>query len=413
MNNISKLFRIKNFLESTFSSRNCCTLVVHSWRNATMKARGDCMPNQSNITILKEIAELLNEETELLPMLKDALHKLLTGTKFDTGWIFFITEKGKPELVVHEKLPQALAANGCDHLKNGGCWCVSRYRRDQLKRASNIIECQRIENALEDSESEGDTEGITHHATVPLQSGQERFGILNVASKNTERFSDSDLELLESVAFQLGSAIKRYYLVQEQQEIALVQERNRLARDLHDSVNQLLFSVTLTARAGVEMTDNQEIKETFQEIQHLTQDALNEMRTLIWQLRPKGLETGIIEAIKNYAEVLGLKLHVNVTGVLQFPSRVEEALFRMMQEALNNVRKHAEVREAELYLNITATDILVVIKDSGRGFQMDDPQKLRSFGLQSIQDRAQALGGSAEWVAQIDKGTELLIRLPY
>lgn len=369
------------------------------------------MANQSNITILKEIAELLNEETELLPMLKDALHKLLSGTKFDTGWIFFIEEKGKPELVLHENLPQALEANDCDHLKNGGCWCVSRYRKDQLKRASNIIECQRIENALE--ERDGDTEGITHHATVPLQSGQERFGILNVASKNTERFSDSDLELLESVAFQLGSAIKRYYLVQEQQEIALVQERNRLARDLHDSVNQLLFSVTLTARAGVEMTDKVEVKETFQEIQHLTQTALSEMRTLIWQLRPKGLEAGLIEAIKHYAEVLGLTLHVNVSGVIQFPSRVEEALFRIMQEALNNVRKHAEVREAELFLHVTATDILVVVKDNGRGFQMDNPQKLGSFGLQSIQDRANALGGSAEWVAQIDKGTELLIRLPY
>lgn len=369
------------------------------------------MANQSNITLLKEIAELLNEETELLPMLKGALHKLLTGTKFDTGWIFFINGKGKAELIVHENLPEALAINGCGHLKTGGCWCVSRYRNDELKKASNIIECQRINNALEDQN--GDTDGITHHATVPLQSGQERFGILNVASKHTIRFSDSDLELLESVAFQLGSAIKRIYLVSEQQEIALVQERNRLARDLHDSVNQLLFSVTLTARAGVEMSDIPEVKETFQEIQHLTQTALSEMRTLIWQLRPKGLEAGLIEAIKNYAEVLGLKLQVNVSGVIQFPSRVEEALFRMMQEALNNIRKHAEVQEAELFMHVSATDILVVVKDNGRGFQMDTPQKLRSFGIQSIQDRAQALGGSAVWVAEIGKGTELLIRLPY
>ena len=369
------------------------------------------MPNHSNITLLKEIAELLNDETELYPMLKDALHKLLSGTKFDAGWIFFIDDKGKAELIIHENLPEALAVNGCGHLKSGGCWCVSRYRNEELKKASNIIECQRIENAREDQD--GDTGGITHHATVPLQSGQERFGLLNVASKNTVRFSDNDLELLESVAFQLGSAIKRIYLVSQQQEIALVQERNRLARDLHDSVNQLLFSVTLTARAGVEMSENTEVKETFQEIQHLTQSALSEMRTLIWQLRPKGLEAGLIEATKNYAEVLGLKLQVTVSGVIQFPSRVEEALFRMMQEALNNIRKHAGVIEAQVFLHVTATDILVVIKDSGCGFQMDDPQKLRTFGLQSMRDRAEALGGSVEWVTEIGKGTELLIRLPY
>ena len=376
-----------------------------------MKTRGEQMPNQSNITLLKEIAELLNEETELYQMLKDALHKFLSGTKFDVGWIFFINDKGKADLIVHENLPEALAMNDCGHLKKGGCWCVSRYRNNELQKASNIIECQRIESAIE--EKEGDTGDITHHATVPLQSGQERFGILNVASKNTVRFSNNDLELLESVAFQLGSAIKRINLVSEQQEIALVQERNRLARDLHDSVNQLLFSVTLTARAGVEMTEETEIKETFHEIQYLTQSALNEMRALIWQLRPKGLETGLIDAVKNYADVLGLKLHVNVKGVIQLPSRIEEGLFRILQEALNNISKHAGVSSAELFVHVTPTDILVVVKDDGRGFYVDDPQKLRTFGLQSIRDRAHALGGSVDWVASIGKGTELLIRLPY
>ena len=105
--------------------------------------------NHSNIAILKEIAELLNEETEMIPMLNGALSKFLNGTKFETGWIFFIDEKGKSELVVKQNLPGALAYNGCQHLKRGGCWCVSRYRKDELVKASNIIECQRIESAIE------------------------------------------------------------------------------------------------------------------------------------------------------------------------------------------------------------------------------------------------------------------------
>lgn len=369
------------------------------------------MNDHSNITILKEIAELLNEETEMIPMLRGALHKFLSGTKFDTGWIFFINEKGKAELVAHENLPEALSYNKCEFLKRGGCWCVSRYRKDELKRASNIIECQRIESAIE--AEIGDPEGITHHATVPLQSGQEKFGILNVASQNTVRFSEEELELLESVAFQLGSAIKRILLVNEQQEIALVQERNRLARDLHDSVNQLLFSVTLTSRAGIEMTEDSEVKDTFKEIQNLTQEALNEMRALIWQLRPRGLESGLMDAIKIYAEMLGLKLNVTVSGVLQFPSRVEETLFRISQEALNNVRRHAGVKEAEMFVTVTPTDVLLVIKDEGRGFALDPNAALPSMGLQSIRDRAKAIGGSADWVSELGKGTELLIRLPY
>ena len=367
--------------------------------------------HHSNIAILKEIAELLNEETEMIPMLNGALSKFLSGTKFETGWIFFIDEKGKSELVVKQNLPEALSYNDCQHLKRGGCWCVSRYRNDELTKASNIIECQRIESAIEDNE--GNNNEITHHATVPLQSGQERFGLLNVASRNTIRFTDEELDLLESVAFQMGSAIKRIHLTNEQQEIALVQERNRLARDLHDSVNQLLFSVTLTARAGIEMSEQEEIKETFKDIQQLTQEALTEMRALIWQLRPRGLESGLLEAIKVYAEMLNLKLTVKVSGVIQFPSRIEETLFRIVQEALNNVRKHAGVSKVEIYINVTAKDILLVVKDAGCGFNTDTHSEIPSIGIQSIKDRAHAVGGTADWASEIGKGTELLIRLPY
>ncbi|MEK4758836.1 GAF domain-containing sensor histidine kinase [Viridibacillus sp. FSL E2-0187] len=367
--------------------------------------------DHSNISLLKEIAELLNEETEIQAMLQGALRKFLAGTNFETGWVFFINKKGRHELIAHENLPQALKHNNCHFLEKGGCWCVSRYRNNELKKASNIIECQRIESANA-AELEGDG-GITHHATVPLQSGQERFGLLNVATPNTVSFSDDELALLESVAFQMGSAIKRILLTKQEQQMALVEERNRLARDLHDSVNQLLFSVTLTSRAGIEMAEQPEMKETFKEIQNLTQEALTEMRALIWQLRPKGLESGLMEAIKGYAEMLGLNLSVNVSGVLQLPSRVEETLFRITQEALNNVRKHSGVKDAEIFVIITQTDVLLVIKDEGRGFQVDSLVKLPSIGLQSMRDRAKALGGKVDWVSNIGRGTEILIRLPY
>ncbi|WP_144512253.1 GAF domain-containing sensor histidine kinase [Bacillus sp. FJAT-22090] len=362
----------------------------------------------SNVGLLKEIAEFLNEETEMEQMLQGALRKLLEGTIFDTGWIFFISEKGKQELIAHENLPNALQQNDCRHLQKGGCWCVSRFVNGELEKASNIIECKRIVNARKIS-----NEGITHHATVPLQSGQERFGLLNVATPNTIRFSEGELALLESVAFQIGSAIKRILLTKQEQQVALVQERNRLARDLHDSVNQLLFSVTLTARGGVEMAEQQELKETFKEIQYLTQEALTEMRALIWQLRPRGLENGIMDGLKGYGEILGLTLDVNVKGVINLPARVEETLFRIAQEGLNNVRKHSGVSKAELYLTVTMTDVLLVVKDEGCGFHMNDMKSLRSIGLQSMRDRAHSVGGTVDWVTEWNKGTEILVRLPY
>jgi two-component system, NarL family, sensor kinase len=370
------------------------------------------LSQHSNVILLKEIAELLNEETDLKKMLDGAVQKLLQGSTFETAWIFFIDERGKHRLVTEANLPEELADNDCRHLQKGGCWCVSRYHNGELKKASNIIECQRIEKSamVENAGSHG---GITHHATVPLQSGEEKFGLLNIAAPNTVRFSQDELALLESVAFQIGSAIKRILLTRQEQELALVKERNRLARDLHDSVNQLLFSVTLTARGGIEMTEEPNVRETFQDIQHLTQEALNEMRALIWQLRPKGLESGLLDAIKVYGEMLGLTMEIKVTGVIQLPSKTEETLFRIAQEALNNVRKHAGVTEVQLYVTVAPSDVMMVLKDEGRGFVFDENLMLPSIGIQSMRDRAKAEGGTVDWSSEIGSGTEILVRIPY
>ncbi|MDN7247362.1 GAF domain-containing sensor histidine kinase [Planococcus shenhongbingii] len=369
------------------------------------------LDDHSNVTLLKEIAELLNEETDMDRMLEGAVWKLLNGSNFETAWIFFIDGQGKHRLVAEANLPPALKDNGCRHLQKGGCWCVKRFRDGELEKASNIIACQRIENSI--VSNSGDSGGITHHATVPLQSGTEKFGLLNIAASERIGFSKDELALLESVAFQIGSAIKRIGLTRQEQELALVKERNRLARDLHDSVNQLLFSVTLTARGGIEMSEDPEIQDTFRDIQHLTQEALNEMRALIWQLRPKGLESGLLEAIKGYAEMLGLSMELKVTGVIQLPSRTEETLFRISQEALNNIRKHAGVNNVQLYMSITSSDVLLVIKDEGRGFLIDERLYIPSIGIQSMRDRASAEGGTVDWSSKIGKGTEILVRIPY
>lgn len=175
--------------------------------------------------------------------------------------------------------------------ERGTCWCVQAYHNHKLTKASNIINCSRINLASREFVTE--TEDITHHATVPLRSGNEQFGLLNVATPFTTHYSDEDLELLESVAFQIGSAIKRIDLNNQEKEAARINERNRLARDLHDSVNQMLFSLKLTAHAAGQMTQEETSKRAFMQIEQTSQNAVNEMRALIWQLKPVGLEKGL------------------------------------------------------------------------------------------------------------------------
>jgi two-component system NarL family sensor kinase len=366
---------------------------------------------QANVHVLKEIAELLNEETELAPMLSGVLKRLLEVTGFKTAWIFLIDKQGKHKLTSFENLPSALSANGCQLMNEGGCWCVNRYTHNELTKATNIIECKRIENAHHLHLS--GTDGIVYHATVPLHSGNESFGLLNVATPGKERFFDEELALLESIALQIGSAIKRIKLTKKEQDIRVVEERNRLARDLHDSVNQLLFSLTLTARGGIEMTEDKEVQETFQHIQGMAQEALNEMRALIWQLRPQGLENGLVEAVRGYGQMLGLIIHTKVQGVIALPSVVEEALWRVSQEALNNGKKHSGKSEMFFSIEVDNRIVKLTVEDKGKGFEYKSHQNLPTLGLLGMKERVTALGGSFEISSTLGKGTALYVKMPY
>ncbi len=366
---------------------------------------------QSNLKVLKEIAELLNEETEISPLLSGALHKLLQVTGVTTGWIFLIGPDGRHTLASAENLPPALVYNECEPLKMGSCWCVEGFLEGKLTKASNIIECRRIEKAIK--LTKGATDGIAYHATIPLQSGEEVFGLLNVAAPDKKEFTSDELALLESIALQIGSAIKRIGLTKKEQEVALIEERNRLARDLHDSVNQLLFSLTLTARAGVEITSDEDTKDTFRNIQDLAQEALTEMRALIWQLRPSGLEKGLILAIKGYGEMLGLNVKSRLSGLLTLPSIIEEALWRISQEALNNCKKHSGVDEVTIEIKVLASEVQLTITDSGFGFIFEEGRMLPTIGIESMKERAKTLGGIFQLSSEPGKGTTVYVALPY
>ncbi|MFP4924999.1 GAF domain-containing sensor histidine kinase, partial [Staphylococcus pseudintermedius] len=255
-----------------------------------------------------------------------------------------------------------------------------------------------------------ETEDITHHATVPLRSGNEQFGLLNVATPFTTHYSDEDLELLESVAFQIGSAIKRIDLNNQEKEAARINERNRLARDLHDSVNQMLFSLKLTAHAAGQMTQEETSKRAFMQIEQTSQNAVNEMRALIWQLKPVGLEKGLVHALKNYASLIGLDIDVTVKGLIDLENKIETHLYRVMQEAMNNTKKHAQTNHMDIVLNQTDVYLIVELKDNGIGFDVTQVDSAEKHGLSNMRQRIKFLKGTIKMAS--DQGTKITIQLP-
>ncbi len=368
----------------------------------------DCQTQQ--LQTLKTIAEKLNEANDMKTMLDEVMAELLPLIGMDTGWIFLVDSEGQYELGADRNLPPALAREAKKPMCKGSCWCLNKYKDGRLEGAVNIIECQRIEEAIENNC--GETNGITHHATVPLKAGSERFGLLNVAAANKTHFTEEELALLEAVAFQIGTAIKRMKLAENEQKLALLAERNRLARDLHDSVNQLLFSIILTARGTREIAQDTEVKEMLSYIQVLSQEALHEMKALIWQLRPQGLENGIVSALKNYGKVLGLDVYVQLQGELDIALDIEEALWRIGQEALNNCKKHANTKKSFITLNVSNGQITMEIRDKGCGFHYEPGVALPSLGLISMKERAELHGGTFHLESEVGKGSIVRITIP-
>lgn len=249
---------------------------------------------------------------------------------------------------------------------------------------------------------------------VPVHLRSQVTGILFLTSTKAVDFDESDQEILQSLGDHISIAMENARLYQQRREWTKHEERNRLARDLHDSVCQNLFSLTLMARGMEAMLGETDplVAQSMQDMQKLTEDALKEMRSLIWQLRPAGLEQGLLTALKEYAEKLGLVVHEKLEGVCQLPRSIEESLLRIGQEALNNVSKHAGVREAQLSVKVTDRQVCMTVMDQGAGFSWGTGKTPGSLGMISMRERAELLGGLFFVESEPGKGTKLSVSFP-
>jgi signal transduction histidine kinase len=250
---------------------------------------------------------------------------------------------------------------------------------------------------------------------VPLRLRDDTFGVLLVSSPLKKHFDDHDVDVLNALAEHISLSIENARLYEQRRELTRMEERNRLARDLHDSVCQTLFSLTFTARGAESILVGQSllVDQSLQEIQKLAQDALREMRSLIWQLRPAGLEQGLLTALKSYGESLGLIIHGEVEGVRELPRATEEALWRISQESLNNIKKHSGTDQVTVKLRITETDVNLEVIDKGCGFTFGQSNGETSMGMLSMRERAELLGGFFSVTSEPDQGTIVQVSLPF
>jgi len=268
---------------------------------------------------------------------------------------------------------------------------------------------------------------MSHFLGVPVRDGDQVLGIIFAANKTSAAaadrgFTERDEEILSLFAAHAAIALTNARLYERSRELSVVQERSRLARDLHDAVTQKLFSIRAHARAAAvlaarEPVDTARVRAEIEVVGELGAEAHAELRAVIDGLAPPDLEAaGLAESLRRYAVLAGRAHGVPVTfsaGCLPaLGPQSEAALYRVAQEALHNALRHAGASGVTVTLGRTGRRVVLQVSDDGHGFVTEQPSGGLGIGLDSMRERAAAAGGKLT-IRSDAKGTVVRMTVPF
>jgi PAS domain S-box-containing protein len=259
--------------------------------------------------------------------------------------------------------------------------------------------------------------GFQAYLGVPIKAGGQKAGVMSVFLQSEPRIVMDDLEVLTAVAGQVGRAVERFDLRKKAEQAIIVEERQRLSRDLHDSITQLLCSESLLAEAGRKFMVRGDVAQASSYMEQLVENAhqaLKEMRLMIYDLRPSVLEKEGLAGALNYrlaAVEQRAGMQTCLIGMIKTPlsNQEEEGLYRIAQELLNNVLKHAEATSVEVHLRDLPGQVELEVVDNGKGYNLAATNS--GIGLSSIRERVQRLGGTLTISSQAGEGCRVKISL--
>lgn len=386
-----------------------------SERPARRSSAAELQRRNRELSILNATASALNSTVDLNEALHAALLQVASLLDLHTGWVWLLDEETcQPYLAASQDLPPGLA--NFPRRMEGSCYCLDTFNAGDLGGAANVnvVTCTRLKGLVDG------TNGLRYHASIPLYAQEKKLGVLNVASSDWRELSPDDLRLLHTIGDLLSIAIERARLFARSAQLGAVEERNRLAREIHDTLAQGMAGIALRLESADALAeanaDPEQVRQSIQSALKLTQQTLEEARRSVLDLRAAPLEgrtlAQAVAALAAATESDDPQIMTEITGAAQpLPVRIEVGVYRIIQEALANMRRHAHARHATIHLEITPAYLLAIISDDGKGFAPD--RDLHGhYGLLGIRERARLLGGEARVLSTKGRGTRIEVRIP-
>jgi two-component system sensor histidine kinase DegS len=378
----------------------------------------------SRLRAINAVTAIVTESLELEQILNGALDKVLEVTGLDAGLIFFL-DKRTQELILaaHRGISEESAA-GVDRLKLGEGFCGQVAQSGELMLVKDSSRDPRLTRIAVRQE------GLRSQIIIPLKSKGAVQGVLAVAARDSRQFLPEELELTTAIGNQIGVAIENARLYDNMRfyarQITLAQEdeRKRIARELHDDTIQAL--IALSRRLDALSTLSEQLPEPalryLKQLRELITSALRNVRHFIQDMRPPALDhLGLIPTLEglttDLAEKEGLEVELTVEGEKRrLTSEEELVLFRIAQEALNNVRRHSQASQVAIQMEFYPDGVRMTINDNGQGFEV--PEKTGDLvatgklGLIGMYERARLLHGTLVVQSEPGKGTKIIADVP-
>lgn len=394
--------------------------------------RRDVTQRNEELATLNLVAATVSQSLELQKVLEDALDKVLEIMRLSHGEILlFDAESGSIVPRIYRGISSQFALEiQAFSVGEGIPGLVAQLEQPVL-----------IEDDLADDprllrRSLVAREGLRSMVSVPLRSKNRVVGVLDLFSSNVLSLTPEQLRLLVAIGDQIGVAVENARLLEElkakeQMRLHLLEkvitaqedERKRVARELHDETGQSLTSLIVSLKALESMTNLPELREKAAELRALGGAILRDVHDLAFQLRPSvldhlGMVAAIQRLVEDYTQKVGLHIDLQVFGFEErrLPPATETALYRLVQEALTNVAKHAGAKNVSVILKNGGTSVQAVVEDDGKGFNVAEVMgyaaKDKKLGLFGMEERAALVGGKLTIESTPGKGTTVFVEVP-
>jgi signal transduction histidine kinase len=408
-------------------------IAVNTMIDHLVAAQDDLARTNRRLTAINQVMLAGERQAEIHDILYAILQSTVEVMNLQAGWVYLRDpERDTFHLASWHQVPTELEPFLLHQAHDSLCQCQQDLIEGALPDEAQARPCQRL--AAVGLANLSQQHIAPHTATIPIKTRGQKYGVVNLLCRPEQMLTEEDLDLLTAIGVQISDIVANAWLrlKLEEKEAArqallesLVEaqeeERRRLARELHDGAGQMLTGLLVRIKTLEKKSAAPELKQGLESLLDLVSETIEQVRELSHRLRPAALEEfGLAVAlrilVKEMAQQAGMTAHcdLDLRGAV-LPSGVDVILYRIAQEGLTNIVRHAQASEISVSLTADESAISMMIEDNGQGFSpyhLTAEPGMRHLGLIGMRERAAIAGGYLDVYSGPDQGTTLFVRVP-